>query len=122
MRKRDYEEIVQASKGFLWVPVGSEVAERFRFVKGPIPLNWLRQASILPGKCFHVGMALWFMEGITKEHTIKLTRDLCRVFHIGRSSKYRALRFMEEAGLVQVYRQRGSNPLVTILSLKELGE
>jgi hypothetical protein len=37
------------------------------FLKGPIPTNWLSQASHLGGKTLHVGIAIWFAHGFEKE-------------------------------------------------------
>lgn len=47
-----------------------------RFVKGPIPLNWVQAAANLPGKSVHVAIVLWFLAGIKKSQTVKLTQVL----------------------------------------------
>jgi hypothetical protein len=36
-----------------------------KFLKGPIPLNWLSRASQLKGKSLQVGLSLWFLAGLT---------------------------------------------------------
>ena len=35
-----------------------------KFIKGPIPLEWISRANALPGKAGAVGMALWFLAGV----------------------------------------------------------
>jgi len=49
---------------------------------------------------------------------VNLTRAICREFYIGRDSKYRGLKAMEEAGLVAVERHRGRSPRVTLLGIE----
>jgi len=34
-----------------------------KFLKGPIPLEWLRRASHLSGKAIQISVCLWFLKG-----------------------------------------------------------
>ena len=86
-----------------------------RFLKGPIPLNWLAQAARRSGKALHVGIALWFLSGLKRSGTIALSQSILRLFGVGRFSGYRGLAELEKAGLVSVVRHAGRNPIVTIL-------
>jgi len=88
-----------------------------RFMKGPIPLNWVQAASKLPGKSLHVAIVLWFLVGIKKSKTVKLTQLLLTQFGVNRNSKYRALKALAEAGLITFCSTSGKNPLVTILDI-----
>jgi hypothetical protein len=97
-----------------------------RFLCGPVPLVWLSMAAKLSGKALHVGIALWYLAGVTKSFTVKLTRSTLTLFGVSRWSVSRNLRLLELAGLVTVERRKGKVPLVTIVeeprSLLEINE
>ena len=86
-----------------------------RFIKGPIPLKWILPASSLPGKSLQISMALWFLKGVTRKNTVKLSGKLVRSFGVSRSTLYRGLAEMENAGLISIQRHKGRSPIVTIL-------
>ena len=90
-----------------------------RFLKGPVPLPWLMQAARLPGKTLEVGVVLWFLSGLTKNHVVKLSNHILREFGVDRHAKYRALKHLVYARLVSVSQQQGCAPVVTILSTDE---
>lgn len=85
------------------------------FLKGPIPLVWLERAACLPGRCLHVGIALWFLGGVQKSRVIALSNHASRRFGLDRNSKYRALDWLEKAGLISVQRKMGRSPVIKIL-------
>ena len=89
---------------------------RGRFLRGPVPLNWLAEAAKLPGKTLHVGVLLWFRAGLTRNVTVHLTGTVARTFGLDRYAKSRALRQLERKGLITVDRRVGRNPVVTILT------
>ena len=100
----------------------SEVKPRRRkinglFLRGPIPWDWLTVASEQPGKALHVGLVLWFLQGLKKNYTVPLSQDKLRKIGVTRSSAYRGLASLEKAGLVSVVRHIGRNSIVTILEL-----
>jgi hypothetical protein len=84
------------------------------FLRGPVPLAWLRRAAELPGKALAVGLALWFLSGMKKRRTLRLTRRTLQRFGVGRKPGYLALKNLEIAGLVCVRRQVGKSPIVTL--------
>jgi DNA-binding transcriptional ArsR family regulator len=86
-----------------------------RFLKGPIPWQWIIRASQLPGKAFVVGLCLWRLKGAMKKDTIKLSNAELEPFGIDRAAKSRALSALEKAGLITVERSRGRWPVVTLL-------
>lgn len=85
------------------------------FLKGPIPLAWLRLAAEQPGKALVVAIELWFRAGIEKRRTIRISLSNLRVApHLSRSSASRGLAALERAGLVTVVRRMGQKPTVTL--------
>jgi hypothetical protein len=91
----------------LWVPQG-------RFLKGPVPWLWIVVAAALPGKALLIGLCLWRLAGAMKCKTVWLGNADLRALGIDRSSKSRALRALEGAGLIEVVRERGCFPKVTL--------
>jgi hypothetical protein len=91
------------------------------FLKGPVPLPWLEQAAKLPGKSLHVGIAVWYASGLTRSRRISLSNIAGLRFGLDRNAKYRALGWLEGAGLVAVERKLGRAPVVTILDLRDVG-
>ena len=85
------------------------------FIKGPIPLKWLIQASKLPGKALHVSVVIWYRAGLENNRTIKLSNINLKAFGLTRYAKKRALIYLETAGLIAVIRHTGRAPVVTIL-------
>lgn len=86
------------------------------FLKGPIPLVWLEAAARLPGKSLHAGIALWYAAGLTNCASVPLSNISGFRFGLDRNAKYRALGWLESAGLVTVERKLGRAPVVTILA------
>lgn len=97
--------------------VPPHLKQRGKFLKGPIPLEWLNKAANLPGKSLHVALALRFWAGIKKTQTVVLSNIALNSFGITRYSKKRALKNLELAGLVIVERHTGRAPIVTILDV-----
>lgn len=87
-----------------------------KFIKGPIPLNWISRANALPGKAGAVGLALWFLAGVQKTQTVKLTGEVEMIAGCGRKAVYAGLAALEEAGLVGVERRRGARAKVDVIS------
>jgi hypothetical protein len=60
-------------------------------------------------------MLVWYAASLSGAPAAPLSNVLCLRFGLDRNAKYRALRSLEVAGLVEVKRMRGRSPLVTIL-------
>ncbi len=80
-----------------------------------IPLPWIQQASRLPGKSLHVGIVLWYLAGVSKSLTVKLTRSGLRRFGLHHETGRRGLRALEKAKLVGVKRSGKKSPYVTLV-------
>ena len=85
------------------------------FIKGPMSLKWFQVAARQPGKVLAVGLALWYKAGLTCSTSFKTTGKLWKTFGVSRPAVYFALAALESQGLIKVDRNRGQNPLVTIL-------
>src|SRR5437588_346682 len=84
------------------------------FLRGPIPRSWLSRACALPGKATATALAIWFLSGLRgRTDNLKLTSGILARFHVDRSAKSRALKALEEAGLISVKREARKNPVVT---------
>jgi hypothetical protein len=102
-----------ATQGPLGVTRGRSI--QGRFLRGPVPLDWLQQTAQLPGRAFHAGVALWFLDGFQQTGTVQARPGVLRDFGLDRHASYRALRELEKAGLVSVVRKRGAAAMVTLL-------
>lgn len=87
-----------------------------KFIKGPIPLDWISRANALPGKAGAVGLALWFLAGVQGSRTVKLTGEVERIAGCGRKAVYAALRALELYGLAKSVNQPGARAVVTIVA------
>ena len=86
------------------------------FLRGPIPMDWLSKASDLPGKTLHLAMALWWLNGMSKGESFKLTGKALDLLHVSRDAMQDGLNRLEQHGLIQVERKTGQRPVITILS------
>lgn len=88
-----------------------------KFLKGPIPENWLALAAQQPGKAFQLAVELWFQAGIERKATVKLSYEGLQRWGVKRNAAYRALDVLEKVNLISVKRHRGRSPVVTIRAL-----
>ena len=86
-----------------------------KFLKGPIPWNWLCRAAELCGKAFQVAIAIWFLAGVHKRREVKLSGQAVEDLGVNRYACYRGLKLLEKAGLISVHRAPGRKAIVTIL-------
>jgi hypothetical protein len=78
-------------------------------------MSWVTRAMQLPGKAWHVGTVLWLWAGITRSHTVILTRTRLRQCGLHPETARQRLTHLEQAGLVRVERQGKRSPRVTLL-------
>ncbi len=78
--------------------------------------RWLTKAARLPGRSLHLAVALLRIASAQNAHQVTLSNLASQQFGLDRNAKYRALGWLEEAGLVRVERKRGRSPMVTLLS------
>jgi hypothetical protein len=89
---------------------------RDRFLKGPIPWNWIVRASELPGQALVLGLCIWRLKGATRKDTVALGNAELKPFGIDRAAKSRGLATLEKAGLIKVNRTPGRWCNITLLT------
>ena len=92
-----------------------KASKAVEFLKRPLPLIWVETAAKLPGKSLHAGIALWYAPDLGCSHSVPLGNVAGDRFGLTRNAKYRALRWLETAGLISVERKMGRAPIVTLL-------
>ncbi len=94
-----------------------------KFLRGPIPWDWLAAAGRLPGRALHVGLVLWFWAGRTNAMTVSVSLTaIAKELAFDRSSASRALSALAHAGLVSVVHAAGRKVDVIILDAPSGGE
>ncbi len=88
-----------------------------KFIHGPIPFNWLKKSNSLKGKTGAVGMALWFLHGVKKSDTFKITNQIEELAGCSRQVLGRALKSLQTADLIKFVQKPGARAVVTILKL-----
>jgi len=89
-----------------------------RFLRGPVPWDWIEAAAKLPGRALAVGLCLWRAKGMSKATAphIRLGSNDLKSMAIDRRAKSRALAALEAVGLVSIKRRPGRLPEVIIRS------
>ncbi len=89
-----------------------------KFILGPIPMSWLIRAANLPGKSpVLIGLMLFHLAGLRRtRERLSLSARQMKQFGIANSQTVRkALRALQQAGLVNIEQLPGRSRLVTIL-------
>ncbi len=89
------------------------------FIRGPIPLAWLNVAAKLPGKTLNVGLAIWWLAGMSKTTAFKLTGKSLSQLGVSRDAASDGLKRLEDNGLILVKRSPGQRPTVQILPVAQ---
>jgi hypothetical protein len=89
------------------------------FLKGPIPMAWLNVAARLPGKTLNVGIAIWWLAGMSKTTAFKLTGKSLDQLGVSRDAASDGLKRLEDNGLILVKRSPGQRPTVQILPVAQ---
>jgi hypothetical protein len=84
-----------------------------RFVR-TIPYDWLHRCNRLPGKTTTVALVLWFLAGVNRNMSFRLTREAVTLAGCSRGALYHGLKALEGAGLVAIQRRPGARPIITI--------
>jgi hypothetical protein len=89
------------------------------FLKGPIPMAWLNAAAKLQGKTLNVGLAIWWLAGMSKNTSFKITGKALDQLGVSRDAASDALKRLEAHGLILVKRSPGQRPTVQIVPVAQ---
>ncbi len=93
-----------------------ETAKHRRFILGPLPLTWFSHASRLASKACNVALAIWYKRGLAKStEDLPITPKVLAEFDVSARTGRRVLQLFDENGLIELKRQSGKSPRVTIL-------
>lgn len=87
------------------------------FLKGPIPMEWLCEVAMLPGKALNVALAIHWLYGMNGSKPVKLTAKALKFLSVSEDACSDGLKRLENAGLITVIRQPGQRPIVDIRQL-----
>jgi hypothetical protein len=87
-----------------------------RFLKGPIPMQEIATAAKLPGQSLAVLLAVHHQTTLTGKSMVTLPSGLLNDLGTNRDAKGRALRLLEEVGLIHVERSKGRAARVGLVS------
>lgn len=86
-----------------------------RFVRGPVPLDWICAAESLGGSALFVGMALWHYAGMNPTLTFRAGWKDLSLNRVSVSTVKRALVLLEKAGMIRVQRRSGKKNVIEIV-------
>jgi hypothetical protein len=86
-----------------------------KFIAGPVDVSWVCQASRLGAKALLVGLALWHVKGLRRSNSFEFSNLMVRGWGIQPDAKARALRKLENAGLVTIEHRGKRSPRVTLV-------
>ena len=74
------------------------------FIKGPVPLSWMRRAIAAAGTASDVGLYLWHLKGLRRTHEdlVVTRKGAWDKLGIGRFALARGLTRLETAGLIVI--------------------
>jgi hypothetical protein len=89
------------------------------FLRGPIPMGWLHNASKLGASALWVGCVLWHLSGVKKSTTFLVSNLHLHRWGVDRFAKSRALKALSGAGLIALERHGKRSPKVTIIPVEQ---
>ena len=78
-------------------------------------MAWLNAAAKLPGKTLNVGIAIWWLAGMSKTSAFKITSKALDRLGVSRDAASDGLKRLEDNGLILVKRSPGQRPTVEIV-------
>jgi len=86
-----------------------------RFIKGPIPWDFITKSARLPGKTLHVVIGLCYLSGLKKTKTLKMQGKILEELGVSRHAYNRALKLLEKEGIISTQWRKGQTPEITLL-------
>lgn len=91
-----------------------------QFIKGPLPVIWLARARRLGVSALWAGLALLYLRGLRQADSVKVSNLHMDALGLKADAKSRALRALEQAGLISVERRGKRSPVVTLLLANDI--
>ena len=85
------------------------------FLHPKVQLVWIEKAAELGIQTLVVGLLLQFRAVLNGKESVTLPKEFLSKFGVSRGTKRRALKKLEEAGLIRVEQETGRSPLITAL-------
>ena len=85
------------------------------FLHPKVQLVWIEKAAELGLHVLVVGLLLQFRKLLLGKDSVTLPKEFLSKFGVSRGTKRRALKKLEEAGLIRVAQETGRSPLITVL-------
>src|SRR5262245_784509 len=92
-----------------------------KFLKGPVPWNWLVVAGRLKGSALQVGISLWHLSGLSRSRTVRFCLSRVEEMGVGAQRARRGLHALKRARLVSISYVSGAASEVTLLSVPKQG-
>lgn len=89
------------------------------FIKGPIPMTWVKEMLKLPASASQISFILWFIAGMRKTRNIEINLSRMKDFNISKVTAWRSIGYLEKANLVSVERKPGRKLTITLLAPEE---
>ena len=86
-----------------------------KYIKGIIPYDWVARAAQISGKAGSVAWVLWYLKGVKKSSSFKLSHKILKEFGIKPKTSYRILEKMQADGLIKVEKKAGNAPFITMI-------
>ena len=91
-----------------------------RFIRGPIPLEWMKLASQCGNRSEAVAVLLWYSAGLQRSNPVRLSANTLAELRVRPRTAKRVLLKMISFGLVNAEFRRGKSPIVTLLDPKPI--
>jgi hypothetical protein len=85
-----------------------------KFLRGPVPWEWIEVAARLPGKALAAGLVIWKEAGCRNRRTVTVSLSVLIRLGMSRNTARRAMQSLEKAGLVTIHRAPGRGLFVTL--------
>lgn len=86
-----------------------------KFVRGPIPLDWLSRATALTPSAALVAVALAYQRGLAGTKDFRISPARFRELGIQRTAQDRGLKALVEAGLVKIEENKPGRAKTVVL-------
>jgi hypothetical protein len=95
---------------------GNNVDKSEPYIRGPIPLWWVKAAASIPGKALFVGLMIWRWYHISGKQPVKCSQEKFSDIGISRSHRKRILSDLRDSGLISFSQESNKAPMVSVVT------